>query len=528
MAAMAPIGEEPGVAKLAEQGLAQVADFFSGGIPAPWGGAEEGGAEEGRDSWSFPDVGIPAPWGGAEQGGPQRGGSWGFPDVGLSSLLGQGPECPEGPREAGGAAGKELAAQASSSAARGRGGLAGPDGGLHRWHRKLAGAKGRMDGTSPKETDAQLSQASQTSQVSSISTASGATSLSQKKISTASAASQRSSASAGAPQIATFTPWKPADKPAKKPSGGAADPQPAAALARKPPQIATLQPWKPLDKAAAAPPQPMAVPQIATTSGGGGGGGGAADPQPAAVPARKPAQIATLQQWRPAAKAEEQGLGDDEVHSSAMQAVAAPPQPMAVPQIATTSGGGGGGGGAADPQPAAVPARKPAQIATLQPWRPAAKAEEQGLGDDEVHSSAMQVPSEPLVRIPEAAAQPAPGAPEPPECTSSEPPVCSTMSYPTLDDSMMLHAGLLNPGAAAASPRRASLDTCLEDPAAEDPAPAPAPAHAAARPAGPDGDSQRPACLLGAGLVGHVVTTGTDLDLTSLDQQMPGGQPLHR
>jgi len=465
MAAMAPIGEEPGVAKLAEQGLAQVADFFSGGIPAPWGGAEEGGAEEGRDSWSFPDVGIPAPWGGAEQGGPQRGGSWGFPDVGLSSLLGQGPECPEGPREAGGAAGKELAAQASSSAARGRGGLAGPDGGLHRWHRKLAGAKGRMDGTSPKETDAQLSQASQTSQVSSISTASGATSLSQKKISTASAASQRSSASAGAPQIATFTPWKPADKPAKKPSGGG--------------RVADSQP---------------------------SGGGGAADPQPAAALARKPPQIATLQPWKPLDKA-----------------AAAPPQPMAVPQIATTSGGGGGGGGAADPQPAAVPARKPAQIATLQPWRPAAKAEEQGLGDDEVHSSAMQVPSEPLVRIPEAAAQPAPGAPEPPECTSSEPPVCSTMSYPTLDDSMMLHAGLLNPGAAAASPRRASLDTCLEDPAAEDPAPAPAPAHAAARPAGPDGDSQRPACLLGAGLVGHVVTTGTDLDLTR-----PGGPPAAR
>ncbi|CAK0873322.1 unnamed protein product [Prorocentrum cordatum] len=526
MAAMAPIGEESPVSpSWRSRGWRRSRTSSVAASPRRGAALRRAAPRRGRDSWSFPDVGIPAPWGGAEQGGPQRGGSWGFPDVGLSSLLGQGPECPEGPREAGGAAGKDRARRTGFLVGRPRPG--GP-----RWARRRPAQVAPQARGCEGPHGRHLPEGDGRAALAGLADLAGFQYLdglwrhlpvpeedlhgfccepAELRLRRGPADRHVHAVEARGQAGQEAQRWWKSGRLAAYGGGGAADPQPAAALARKPPQIATLQPWKPLDKAAAAPPQPMAVPQIATTSGGGGGGGGAADPQPAAVPARKPAQIATLQQWRPAAKA-----------------VAAPPQPMAVPQIATTSGGGGGGGGAADPQPAAVPARKPAQIATLQPWRPAAKAEEQGLGDDEVHSSAMQVPSEPLVRIPEAAAQPAPGAPEPPECTSSEPPVCSTMSYPTLDDSMMLHAGLLNPGAAAASPRRASLDTCLEDPAAEDPAPAPAPAHAAARPAGPDGDSQRPACLLGAGLVGHVVTTGTDLDLTSLDQQMPGGQPLHR
>lgn len=440
MAAAAPIGEEPGVAKLAEQGLAQVADFFSSGIPAPWGG-EDG--EEGRGSWSFPDVGIPTPWGGTEEGGRDSTSSWSFP--GVASLLGQGPE---GPIESGRASREEPAAEASSptSPSRGRGrGLSGPEGGLNKWHRKLAGAKGRSDGTSPKETDAQLSLASQASHTSqaptqaSISTASGYPG-DQKNISSVSAYSQRSSGSA-APQIATFQPWKSAAAPAKKPL---ADPRPAGEAAKKPvaaPQIATFQPWKAEGKVASPTPQPVADPKIAT-----------------------------FQPWKPTAKAEE----------------------PSVRRIAT-----------ADDE-ASPPA-----------------------------SPAMHVPSEPIVRIPEAA-QDAPGGPEPPECTSSEQPVCATMSYPTLDDSMMLPSSLPQPKTASTSPRRAALDTCLEDPAAEEP-PAPAKRSAVA-----NANAQKPMCLLGMGLVGHVVTTGTDLDLTrpgglpppsgpeSLDQTMPGGRPPHR
>ncbi|CAK0873323.1 unnamed protein product [Prorocentrum cordatum] len=110
MAAMAPIGEESPVSpSWRSRGWRRSRTSSVAASPRRGAALRRAAPRRGRDSWSFPDVGIPAPWGGAEQGGPQRGGSWGFPDVGLSSLLGQGPECPEGPREAGGAAGKDRA-----------------------------------------------------------------------------------------------------------------------------------------------------------------------------------------------------------------------------------------------------------------------------------------------------------------------------------------------------------------------------------------------------------------------------------
>ncbi|CAK0873321.1 unnamed protein product [Prorocentrum cordatum] len=264
MAAMAPIGEESPVSpSWRSRGWRRSRTSSVAASPRRGAALRRAAPRRGRDSWSFPDVGIPAPWGGAEQGGPQRGGSWGFPDVGLSSLLGQGPECPEGPREAGGAAGKDRARRTGFLVGRPRPG--GP-----RWARRRPAQVAPQARGCEGPHGRHLPEGDGRAALAGLADLAGFQYLdglwrhlpvpeedlhgfccepAELRLRRGPADRHVHAVEARGQAGQEAQRWWKSGRLAAYGGGGAADPQPAAALARKPPQIATLQPWKPLDKA---------------------------------------------------------------------------------------------------------------------------------------------------------------------------------------------------------------------------------------------------------------------------------------